>query len=140
MKVCFTKRLGVVLILVFAIALCGCGKTVTLKDWLDTEEFEALVAEIKEEAKAFGSADVYVEGNTLFYKFYYSSNTVFDMSDLKVKAQVLAYFDEQMESYQSDASNEIATIEKKTRLDDVAIVYEFYNGDGTLMYTKTFTE
>ncbi len=140
MKNYFTKRLGFIFILVMVVVLSGCGKTVTLEDWLNNDEFEALVEDIKEEAKAFGSADVVVEENTIYYRFYYNSSTIFDMSDLRVKAQVLTYFDEQMESYHTEATTEIAAIKKKTKLEEVAMVYEFYNGDGTLMYTKTFSQ
>lgn len=134
----FTKEVGLVLILLMMLVVAACGKKVTLEDWVNSSsDFQDMVDDMKKEMGSDATVDVYAEGNVLYIKLYY--NETFDLSNVMVKSMIVQLFDNTMEANKEALLADLSDLQDKTKLEEVSVQYEFYNGDNSLIYSKLLT-
>lgn len=115
----------------FAMASCGEKEDPTLESYIASDE-EAK-AEIEEMAEANDLA-ISIVGNELTYTYKYDETFDADLAEM-----LAGELENAMGSMNSTFSGIAADLEEETGISGITVVVIYQNGDGSELYSETFT-
>lgn len=110
---------------------------VTLEDYFNSDAMQALVESTKEQYEEQGiTAAMYAEGDELKYDFTVTTMTGLSEEELTAFSDALAA---SMESAASTFQDTADQAKEVVTNDTVTVVVTYFDGDGNVLYTQSFT-
>ena len=110
---------------------------VTLEDYFNSDAMQALVESTKEQYEEQGiTAAMYAEGDELKYDFTVNTMTGLSEEELTAFSDALAA---SMESAASTFQDTADQAKEVVTNDTVTVVVTYFDGDGNVLYTQSFT-
>ena len=110
---------------------------VTLEDYFNSDAMQALVESTKEQYEEQGiTAAMYAEGDELKYDFTVTTMTGLSEEELAAFSDALAA---SMESAASTFQDTADQAKEVVTNDTVTVVVSYFDGDGNVLYTQSFT-
>lgn len=110
---------------------------VTLEDYFNSDAMQALVESTKEQYEEQGiTAAMYAEGDELKYDFTVNTMTGLSEEELAAFSDALAA---SMESAASTFQDTADQAKEVVTNDTVTVVVTYFDGDGNVLYTQSFT-
>ena len=110
---------------------------VTLEDYFNSDAMQALVESTKEQYEEQGiTAAMYAEGDELKYDFTVTTMTGLSEEELTAFSDALAA---SMESAASTFQDTADQAKEVVTNDTVTVVVSYFDGDGNVLYTQSFT-
>ena len=110
---------------------------VTLEDYFNSDAMQALVESTKEQYEEQGiTAAMYAEGDELKYDFTVTTMTGLSEEELAAFSDALAA---SMESAASTFQDTADQAKEVVTNDTVTVVVTYFDGDGNVLYTQSFT-
>lgn len=118
------------MLMVLMLAFAGCGSPSTLEEYLnsDSEAMEQI-----ESLSESSGLEVDISDNTLTYTFTYDQTYTGDQLEL-IKTNT----ESTMESIDSSMEQLAASMEEESGINDVTIVVEYLNKDGSEIFKKEY--
>lgn len=115
----------------------GSEEGVTLEDYFNSDAMQALVESTKEQYEEQGiTAAMYAEGDELKYDFTVTTMTGLSEEELTAFSDALAA---SMESAASTFQDTADQAKEVVTNDTVTVVVTYFDGDGNVLYTQSFT-
>lgn len=115
----------------------GSEEGVTLEDYFNSDAMQALVESTKEQYEEQGiTAAMYAEGDELKYDFTVTTMTGLSEEELSAFSDALAA---SMESAASTFQDTADQAKEVVTNDTVTVVVTYFDGDGNVLYTQSFT-
>lgn len=115
----------------------GSEEGVTLEDYFNSDAMQALVESTKEQYEEQGiTAAMYAEGDELKYDFTVTTMTGLSEEELAAFSDALAA---SMESAASTFQDTADQAKEVVTNDTVTVVVTYFDGDGNVLYTQSFT-
>lgn len=115
----------------------GSEEGVTLEDYFNSDAMQALVESTKEQYEEQGiTAAMYAEGDELKYDFTVNTMTGLSEEELAAFSDALAA---SMESAASTFQDTADQAKEVVTNDTVTVVVSYFDGDGNVLYTQSFT-
>ena len=115
----------------------GSEEGVTLEDYFNSDAMQALVESTKEQYEEQGiTAAMYAEGDELKYDFTVTTMTGLSEEELAAFSDALAA---SMESAASTFQDTADQAKEVVTNDTVTVVVSYFDGDGNVLYTQSFT-
>lgn len=130
MKKITLKITIVSMLMVLMLAFAGCGSPSTLEEYLnsDSEAMEQI-----ESLSESSGLEVDISDNTLTYTFTYDQTYTGDQLEL-----IRTNTESTMESIDSSMKQLAASMEEESGINDVTIVVEYLNKDGSEIFKKEY--
>lgn len=130
MKKITLKITIVSMLMVLMLAFAGCGSPSTLEEYLnsDSEAMEQI-----ESLSESSGLEVDISDNTLTYTFTYDQTYTGDQLEL-----IRTNTESTMESIDSSMEQLAASMEEESGINDVTIVVEYLNKDGSEIFKKEY--